>query len=120
MASADRPSVPMTDLEYAIELHHLNTAQHRNVLIEDGKVKEAIEKADSLIEGIVNRDFPPRPAASRCRGCDARGVCKHANKREGSGKCAKARARFRLVSLSGCEVASSSLQPICRRTGTCP
>jgi DNA helicase-2/ATP-dependent DNA helicase PcrA len=62
----------------AAYLHHLNTAQRRNVLIEDEKVNKAKEKADSLIDGLVQGKFPARPEASKCRGCDVRGICKHA------------------------------------------
>jgi DNA helicase II / ATP-dependent DNA helicase PcrA len=62
----------------AAYLHHLNTAQRRNVLIEDEKVKKAKERADSLIDGLVQGKFPARPETSKCRGCDVRGICKHA------------------------------------------
>jgi DNA helicase-2/ATP-dependent DNA helicase PcrA len=62
----------------AAYLHHLNTAQRRNVLIGDETVSEAQERADSLIDGIVQGNFPARPDASRCRGCDVRAICKHA------------------------------------------
>jgi DNA helicase-2/ATP-dependent DNA helicase PcrA len=62
----------------AAYLHHLNTAQRRNVLIEDEKVNKAKERADSLIDGLVQGKFPARPEASKCRGCDVRSICKHA------------------------------------------
>ena len=66
----------------AAYLHYLNerrgAAQRKNVLIGDESVKEAQKKADSLIDGIVQGQFPPHPTTVRCRGCDVRDICKHA------------------------------------------
>lgn len=62
----------------AAYLHHLNSAKRLNVLIGDDKVSEAKERADVLIDGIVQGEFPARPEKSKCRGCDMRGICKHA------------------------------------------
>ena len=62
----------------AAYLHHLNSAQRRYVLIGDEKVSEAKERADVLIDGIVQGEFPARPEKSKCRGCDMRSICKHA------------------------------------------
>jgi len=62
----------------AAYLHHLNSAQRSNVDLGGEVIKEAQEKANSLIDGIGQGKFPARPEASKCRGCDVRGICKHA------------------------------------------
>jgi hypothetical protein len=36
------------------------------------------KRADILIEGIVEGEFPARPEATKCRTCDMRAICKHA------------------------------------------
>jgi DNA helicase-2/ATP-dependent DNA helicase PcrA len=62
----------------AAYLHHLNSAKRLNVLIGEEKVNEAKNRADLLIDGIVQGEFPARPDKEKCRGCDMRGICKHA------------------------------------------
>lgn len=67
----------------AAYLHHLKTAQRRNVPIGDEAVKEAQKRADLLIDGIVQGKFPARPEALKCRGCDVRAICKHTKGKHG-------------------------------------
>ena len=62
----------------AAYLHHLTLAQRRNVELGGDVIKEAQEKANALIDRIVQGDFPADPATSKCRGCDVRAICKHA------------------------------------------
>jgi DNA helicase II / ATP-dependent DNA helicase PcrA len=62
----------------AAYLHHLNSAERRTVDLGGDAVKNAQERADKLIDGIVQGKFPAQPGTSKCRGCDVRAVCKHA------------------------------------------
>jgi DNA helicase II / ATP-dependent DNA helicase PcrA len=68
----------------AAYLHDLKTSRRLNVLVGGEKLIEARERADVLIGGIVQGEFPARPEKSKCRGCDMSGICKHAIR--GSGK----------------------------------
>jgi len=62
----------------AAYLHHLNVGQRQEVALDGPVVKAAQVRADLLIDGIVQGKYPPRPAISKCRGCDVRAICKHA------------------------------------------
>jgi DNA helicase-2/ATP-dependent DNA helicase PcrA len=62
----------------AAYLHHLKESERRPMPVDNRQVKVARNRADLLIEGIVDGDFPARPEASKCRGCDMRAICKHA------------------------------------------
>ncbi len=42
------------------------------------KQKVARVRADALMESIVAGEFPARPEASKCKACDMRAICKHA------------------------------------------
>jgi DNA helicase-2/ATP-dependent DNA helicase PcrA len=64
----------------AAYLHQLKSAQRLSIPIGDAKVNEAKERADVLIEGIVQGEFPARPEKTKCQGCDMRGICKHAKR----------------------------------------
>jgi hypothetical protein len=44
------------------------------VLIGDERVSDARQRADVLIDEIVHGKFPAYAEASKCRGCDLRGV----------------------------------------------
>jgi len=62
----------------AAYLHHLKSATRLNVLIGDDKVNKAKNRADVLIDGIVQGKFPARPERAKCQGCDMRAICNHA------------------------------------------
>ena len=74
-ASAGRGEGLVVDAAY---LHHLKEGERRGVPVDKVAVKVARKRADVLIEGIVEGDFPARPEASKCRSCDVRAICKHA------------------------------------------
>ena len=59
-------------------LHDLKQSDRRNVPVDKVAVRVARKRADVLIEGIVAGEFPPRPEPSKCRTCDVRAMCKHA------------------------------------------
>src|SRR5262249_2276307 len=53
----------------AAYLHALKEGERRAVPVDKVAVKVARKRADILIEGIVDGDFPARPEASKCRSC---------------------------------------------------
>lgn len=62
----------------AAYLHVLKESDRRNVPVDKVAVRVARKRADILIEGIVAGEFPPRPQTAKCRSCDVRAICKHA------------------------------------------
>jgi DNA helicase-2/ATP-dependent DNA helicase PcrA len=62
----------------AAYLHSLKESQRKNVPVDNVAIGVARKRADTLIEGIVAGEFPPRPEASKCKTCDMRAICKHA------------------------------------------
>ena len=62
----------------AAYLHHLKEGERRGMPVDKVAVKVARKRADTLIEGIVDGDFPARPEAAKCRSCDMRAICQHA------------------------------------------
>src|SRR5262249_24430584 len=74
-AAAGRGEGLKVDAAY---LHALKEGERRGVPVDTVAVKVAKKRADVLIEGIVGGEFPERPEASKCRGCDVRAICKHA------------------------------------------
>lgn len=62
----------------AAYLHSLKESTRKNVAVDDVAINAARKRADTIIEGIVAGDFPPRPEPSKCRACDMRAICKHA------------------------------------------
>ncbi len=74
-ASAGRGEGLDVDAAY---LHHLKEGERRGVPVDRVAVKVARKRADVLIEGIGEGEFPARPEASKCRTCDMRAICKHA------------------------------------------
>lgn len=74
-ASAGRGEGLKVDAAY---LHHLKEGERRGMPVDKVAVKVARKRADVLIEGIVDGDFPARPETSKCRSCDMRAICKHA------------------------------------------
>jgi DNA helicase-2/ATP-dependent DNA helicase PcrA len=62
----------------AAYLHALKESVRKNVPVDNVAINVARKRADTLIEGIVAGEFPPRPEASKCRACDMRAICKHA------------------------------------------
>jgi DNA helicase-2/ATP-dependent DNA helicase PcrA len=59
-------------------LHALKESERHNIPVDSVAVRVARRRADVLIEGIVAGEFPARPESSKCRTCDVRAVCKHA------------------------------------------
>ncbi len=62
----------------AAYLHALKEGERRNVPVDNVAVRVARKRADVLIEGIVAGEFPARPEAAKCRRCDVRAICGHA------------------------------------------
>jgi DNA helicase-2/ATP-dependent DNA helicase PcrA len=62
----------------AAYLHALKESERRNVPVDKVAVRVARKRADVLIEGIVAGEFPARPDLTKCRTCDMRAICKHA------------------------------------------
>jgi DNA helicase-2/ATP-dependent DNA helicase PcrA len=62
----------------AAYLHALKESVRKNVPVDNVAISVARKRADTLIEGIVAAEFPPRPELSKCKVCDMRAICKHA------------------------------------------
>lgn len=62
----------------AAYLHSLKESNRIPVPVDTVKQKVARLRADALMESIVDGEFPPRPEASKCKACDMRAICKHA------------------------------------------
>jgi DNA helicase-2/ATP-dependent DNA helicase PcrA len=62
----------------AAYLHDLKLSDRRGVPVDKVAVRVARKRADVLIEGIVEGEFPARPEPTKCRTCDVRAICKHA------------------------------------------
>lgn len=62
----------------AAYLHGLKESQRKNVPVDNVAIKVARNRADTLIDGIVAGEFPARPETSKCKVCDMRAICKHA------------------------------------------
>jgi DNA helicase-2/ATP-dependent DNA helicase PcrA len=62
----------------AAYLHDLKASERRKVPVDSAAVRVARKRADILIEGILTGDFPARPETTKCRSCDVRVICKHA------------------------------------------
>ncbi len=62
----------------AAYLHALKESNRKNVPVDSVAISVARKRADTLIEEIVAGEFPARPELSKCRACDMRAICKHA------------------------------------------
>ena len=62
----------------AAYLHHLKEGERRRMPVDTVAIRVARMRADVLVEGIVAGEFPERPEADKCKGCDMRAICKHA------------------------------------------
>jgi len=62
----------------AAYLHALKESIRKNVPVDNVAISAARKRADTMIEGIVAAEFPPRPELSKCKVCDMRAICKHA------------------------------------------
>lgn len=62
----------------AAYLHHLKESRRTAVTVDKVAGRLARNRADALIQGIRAGDFPARPEQSKCRSCDMRAICKHA------------------------------------------
>lgn len=62
----------------AAYLHHLKESQRKPINVDKDAGREARNRADDLIKGILAGDFPARPDENKCKGCDMRAICKHA------------------------------------------
>jgi DNA helicase-2/ATP-dependent DNA helicase PcrA len=59
-------------------LHSLKEGERRNVAVDDATLSAARSRADNLIEWVVSGDFSPKPEPTKCKTCDMRSICKHA------------------------------------------
>jgi DNA helicase-2/ATP-dependent DNA helicase PcrA len=59
-------------------LHSLKESERKNVPVDEPTLFDARSRADKLIAGIVTGEFPPKPETTKCRSCDMRSICKHA------------------------------------------
>ena len=62
----------------AAYLHALKESKRVPIQVDTVKQKVARVRADALMESIVAGEFPARPEASKCKACDMRAICKHA------------------------------------------
>jgi DNA helicase-2/ATP-dependent DNA helicase PcrA len=62
----------------AAYLHSLKDSDRKPVPVDNIAVNVARRRADTLIEGIVAKQFPARPQLEKCKICDMRAICKHA------------------------------------------
>ena len=62
----------------AAYLHGLKESQRKNVPVDNVAIRVARNRADTLNDGIVAGEFPARPETSKCKACDMRAICKHA------------------------------------------
>lgn len=62
----------------AAYLHVLKESERRPVPVDSIAVRKAKRQAIALIEGIAAGEFPERPEAAKCKKCDVRAICKHA------------------------------------------
>jgi DNA helicase-2/ATP-dependent DNA helicase PcrA len=62
----------------AAYLHALKEGERRPVPVDSVAVRKARRQAVALIEGIAAGEFPARPEEPKCKKCDVRAICKHA------------------------------------------
>lgn len=62
----------------AAYLHGLKESTRKTVPVDAGSIDRARQRADALIDGIAARRFPARPEGVKCRACDMRAICRHA------------------------------------------
>lgn len=59
-------------------LHSLKESERKSVPVDESTLSDARKRADKLIDGIVTGEFLPKPETTKCRACDMRSICKHA------------------------------------------
>jgi DNA helicase-2/ATP-dependent DNA helicase PcrA len=74
-ASAGRGEGLNVDAAY---LHQLKESERKAVPIDNPTIKAARQRANMLIQGIVDGQFPAKPDSAKCKSCDVRAICKHA------------------------------------------
>lgn len=62
----------------AAYLHQLKDSIRTGIPIDDTTVTDARSRASGLIQNIVSGSFPAKPEKSKCRRCDVRAICQHA------------------------------------------
>ena len=62
----------------AAYLHDLGSSTRHGIPIDEAVTDEARARAGRLVQGIVAGQFPPRPDKEKCKACDVRAVCDHA------------------------------------------
>ena len=62
----------------AAYLHGLKESTRQSVPVDAEAISRARRRAEGLIDGIAARSFPPRPDGPKCRACDMRAICRHA------------------------------------------
>jgi DNA helicase-2/ATP-dependent DNA helicase PcrA len=63
----------------AARVHHLKDVRREEIPIDTVHIRTARAKAEALVLGIVEREFPHRPNKQKCKSCDVRAICKHAD-----------------------------------------
>ncbi|MEI7733322.1 MAG: ATP-dependent DNA helicase [Verrucomicrobiota bacterium] len=62
----------------AAYLHELSTSTRVNIPVDAATTQSATARANTLITGVVQKKYPPKPAKDHCPRCDVRAVCQHA------------------------------------------
>ncbi|MGH9482102.1 MAG: ATP-dependent helicase [Terriglobales bacterium] len=62
----------------AAYVHDLDAGIRTAVPVGAPETAKAVQRAESLVEAISARRFPPQPERKRCAGCDVRPICGHA------------------------------------------
>ncbi len=63
---------------HAAYLHALADGTRNTVAVHDQAAQVAVQRANTLIQSVMSRSFPPKPSKEKCTGCDVRAICKHA------------------------------------------
>ena len=59
-------------------LHELTPGLRREVPVDVAATTSARTRASGLVDGVLAGRFPPRPDGARCKRCDVKAICRHA------------------------------------------
>ena len=59
-------------------LHELTPGTRREVPVDSPATTAARVRASALVDGVLAGTFPPRPDSARCKRCDVKAICRHA------------------------------------------
>jgi DNA helicase-2/ATP-dependent DNA helicase PcrA len=59
-------------------LHELTPGTRREVPVDAPATTSARARASALVDGVLAGAFPPRPDGARCKRCDVKAICRHA------------------------------------------